>query len=519
MRFQSILLLLILAIFPFTGLAQEDYEKHDLTYGLEYGVEIQGSFSNDNTPLWLNANKYGLSSLDKNNGYLRASVIRPLSTDTTRRWGIGYGLDLAATTGYTSTFVCQQAFVEARWLHGALTVGAKQMPMEMKNNKLSSGSQTLGINARPIPQVRLSLPDYWNIPFTNGWLQLKGHIAYGMQTDDKWQKDFTLGRNKRTEKVLYHSKAGYIKIGNEERFFPLSLELGLEMACLFGGNIYYPTSEGTRKVEGGKKFKDFINAFIPGGSDQADGDTYKNVEGDQLGSWMMRINYDANTWRFSLYADKFFEDHSSMFQLDYNGYGKGDNWDTKEKKRYFLYDFKDIMLGMEIDFKYDRWINGFLLEYLYSKYQSGPVYHDHTPNISSHISGQDDFYNHVTYAGWQHWGQVIGNPLYRSPIYNEDNNTRIQDNRFMAFHLGIDGRPLQNFYYRILASWQEGLGTYSYPYDKKLQNISFMIEGQYEFHEKKMKGFGARLSYGMDFGKILGNNLGFQFTLFKKGLL
>jgi hypothetical protein len=132
--------------------------------GLQYNIEMQASVSKGQTPLWLNANKYGLSSLDKTNGYLRASVLRPLSTDSMRRWGIGYGLDLVAPYHYTSKMVVQQAFAELRWLHGAITVGSKQFPMELKNNSLSSGSQTLGINARPIPQVRLSLPDYWTLP-------------------------------------------------------------------------------------------------------------------------------------------------------------------------------------------------------------------------------------------------------------------------------------------------------------------------------------------------------------------
>ena len=44
-----------------------DSEKTDLGKGIEYGVEMQGSFSNGKTPLWLNANKHGLSSLEKNN--------------------------------------------------------------------------------------------------------------------------------------------------------------------------------------------------------------------------------------------------------------------------------------------------------------------------------------------------------------------------------------------------------------------------------------------------------------------
>lgn len=125
--------------------------KQRLDNNIGYKVEMQSSFSKDKTPLWLNANKHGLSSLDEFNGYVRGAVIRPLSTDSARRWAIGYGVDVAVPVNYTSNVVVQQAFAEARWLHGVLSVGAKEYPMELKSQTLSSGSQTLGINARPVP--------------------------------------------------------------------------------------------------------------------------------------------------------------------------------------------------------------------------------------------------------------------------------------------------------------------------------------------------------------------------------
>ena len=156
---------------------RRDTSKLQPLKGLEYKVEMQGSLSKGKTPLWLNANKYGLSSLETANGYLRGGIERPLSTDEGHKFGLGYGLDVVVPINYTSKAVIQQAYVEGRWWHGTLTIGAKEQPMELKNNELSSGSQTLGINARPIPQVRLALSDYWTLPFANGWLHLKGHVA------------------------------------------------------------------------------------------------------------------------------------------------------------------------------------------------------------------------------------------------------------------------------------------------------------------------------------------------------
>ena len=99
---------------------------------------------------------------------------------------------------------------------------------------------------------------------------------------------------------------------------------------------------------------------------------------------------------------KYFEDHSAMFQLDYNGYGSGEEWMEKKKNKYVLYDFKDWMIGFDFNLKNGTWVRNIVVEYLYTKYQSGPVFHDHTTTIPDHIGGADDYYNHGIYPGWQH---------------------------------------------------------------------------------------------------------------------
>lgn len=495
----------------------DEVQKAEPLNNIRYKGEMQASFSKGHTPLWLNANKHGLSSLDKTNGYMRVALERPLQTDSARRWGLGYCLDVVAPLHYTSNVVVQQAYVEGRWLHGALTVGSKQWPMELKNNRLSSGSQTLGINARPVPQVRLALPDYWTLPFAGGWLQLKGHIAYGMMTDDNWQHDFTNYQNSYADRVLYHSKAGYLRIGRDEDMYPFSVEMGLEMACEFGGTPHVKLADGNMiEMPTGKGLSAFWHAFILGGQDTSDG-VYGNMEGNQLGSWVMRLNYNADTWRLGVYADHFFEDHSQMFLLDYNGYGTGEEWNVRKDRRFYVYQLKDIMLGAELNLKYGTWLKNVVFEYLFTKYQSGPYNHDRTSNIPDHMAGLDDYYNHGNYTGWQHWGQVIGNPLYRSPIYNDNGVIRVLNNRFVAFHLGFDGNLSSRLSYRVLATWQKGWGTYAEPFTKAHQNASFMVEGAYRFNPQ----WNVTAAYGMDFGsnQMLGHNAGLQITVSHTGLL
>lgn len=235
----------------------------------------------------------------------------------------------------------------------------------------------------------------------------------------------------------------------------------------------------------------------------------------------MRLNFDYENWYLGFYAEHYFEDQSAMFHLDYDGYGTGDNWNVKEKRRYLLYSLKDMMLGMELKLKGNRlYVNDIVFEYLYSKYQSGPIYHDRNVNISDHIGGNDNYYNHSIFTGWQHWGQVMGNPLYTSPIYNGDGIIEVKNNRFYAFHLGIGGEPSYDLSYRLLATYQRGFGQYNNPYPDPRDNISVMAEALYTFAEgTRLDGWSVKAAFGMDKGKLLGDNYGVQLTVTKRGLL
>ncbi|KGF18406.1 hypothetical protein HMPREF1640_03745 [Prevotella sp. S7-1-8] len=492
-------------------------EKLCLGKNIHYKVEAQASVSDGRTPLWLNANKHGLSSIDAVNGYWRCQVARPLSADSARRWGGGYGVDMALALNHAAGVVAQQVFVEGRWLRGTLTVGAKEYAMELKNNRLSAGSQTLGVNARPVPQVRLALPEYWTIPALGRWLHLKGHIAYGKMTDDGWQRRFTGGKSKYTADALFHSKAGYLKIGSEEdRSLPLSVEMGLEMATLFGGKSCRMDEKGHLvTIRNGTGLRSFLKAFVPGGEDVLEkGTVYENAEGDVVGSWVARVNYDADTWRLGVYADKFFEDHSSMFLLDYDGYGAGKEWNVRKRNHFFMYDLKDVMVGAELNLKLGGWLRDIVLEYICTKYQSGPIYHDHSKGLSDHLGGRDNFYNHYIFAGWQHWGQAMGNPLYTSPIYNDDGRIEFKNNRFVAWHLAFDGQPTERVSYRAMITCQTGWGTYDMPYADKRRDTSLMVEATYCFPRR----WQMKAACGLDFGTLIGNNFGFQFTVAKSGV-
>lgn len=486
-------------------------QSPDLGKGASFFVETSGTFSDGcHAPFWLTANRYGLSSIERNSGYLRGGFFRSAMNDSTRRWDMGYGADFVVPVNYTSDLIVQQLYADVRWLKGLLTIGQKQQPMQLKSNELSSGSQTFGINARPYPEVRFSLPDYWEIPGTRGFLSFKGHIALGMYTDNRFQEYRARGYGDYDQDVLMHTKAGYLRVGKKEK--PFTAELGLEMASQFGGTHYKYTGTGYTTTKSGRRLSSFWHAFVGGGSDGANDGATQNNEGNMLGSWVLRLNYDTKAAKFGLYADHFFEDHSAMFHLDYHGYAYEDGQMKKKKKRYLLYPLKDIMLGADVHLKNFPWLSDAVVEYVYTKYQSGPVYSERTPQITDHIGGKDNYYNNAIEPGWQHWGQTLGNPLYLSPIYNENRQLLFQCNRFVAWHIGLAGQPTPNLHYRIRASWQEGLGTYDAPYPNPKRNVSLGIETTYRA-DRLCKGLSLGAAFGLDRGKLMGDNTGGMFTI------
>lgn len=474
---------------------------------ITYSVEAQFTAANGHSPLWLNANRYGLSSTDRQNGYLRASLIRSPQSDSLRHWRLGYGIDAAVAYGFTSTIVLQQLYADFDFKKIRIAVGSKERPAAMKNMELSSGSQTLGINARPIPEVRFELPDYVSITGRSDWAAIKGHVGYGFMTDGRWQESY-VGTDSQGRKLhyakgaLYHSKAGYLRLGNAAKF-PLVFEGGLEMACTFGGTIYNPVGRDGiygNQLKMGHGPKDFINALFGRGGDATD-EEYTNAAGNTTGSWLLSLLYQGKGWSIRAYYDHYFEDHSMMF---------------------LQYGWRDGLKGVELTLPRNPFVTSVVYEHLNTTYQSGPIYHDHTEALPDQISGVDNYYNHNLYQGWQHWGQAIGNPLFTSPLYNGNGDLTFTGNRFKAHHFGLSGDPIPGLHYRLLYSYMSNWGRYAAPYPDVRYNNSFLCEATYtpaRLSRRASRGWSFGAAFALDRGAQIGDNTGFQLTLRKTGLL
>lgn len=468
--------------------------SQSLSDGLEIAVESQLSLSDGSTPLWLNANKYGLSSLENHNGYLRASAIRPSEADASRQWKWGYGLDLAIAADYTSTLVVQQAYGELAWKRLRMTVGARQQEPMMKNRMLSSGALTNGWNARPVPQVRFDV-DWFDIPRTKGWWQWKLYGSYGMTTDGGWQESTVPPGEHYTGNVLYHEKALYWKFGKSDyRRVPLTFEIGIQFATQFGGTTYNYSGrvyEEPTDVRHPHDLGAFIDALTFGGSDENDGSS-KNTAGNHIGSYNMRLTWHGEGWKVAARFERLFEDQS-MLTVQYGIY--------------------DHLLGIDCQLPRNRWLSLMTIEHLSTRDQSGAILHDAAPNIPDKMNGRDNYYNHSMYSGYQHWGQSMGSPLLTSPIYNADGSLLFTNNRVKAWHIGLSGNPAAWVQWRALATFTRNWGTYDTPYDDACNQQYYLLEAT--MNNPRWTGWQSSVAVGLDHGRVTGNNVGVQLTIRK----
>lgn len=473
-----------------------------------YKAEAVFSFAGGkHTPFWLFNNEQGMSSLEKNNGYLRLGAFKPMHED--RRFSWGAGVDLAAGYRQQSPFFIQQLYGEVRYRCLDAMLGAKELQGEMCNPRLSSGNLLFSGNGRPIPQLRLGIFDYADVWGCKGWFAVKGYISFGKFTDGKWQKSWArtddyldkdgnpVSGQIRNEGVWYHSKGLFLRGGNTERF-PLTLEAGIEMATQFGGTSWFLHKGKLYKEDIPLSFKSFFKAFIPleGGDDTFVGEQ-TNVQGNFLGNYTLALSWMPRhqDWGVKVYYQHFFEDHSMLF------------WD---------YPWRDGMWGVEAKLPQNPFVSTIVYEFLHMKDQSGPVYWDHTDNLDIQVSGRDGYYSHYIYNAWQHWGRILGNPLILSPIYN-DGIMYVRSNRVIAHHLGFEGFPARGVGYRVLLSYSRNWGTYGTPLPEVQDNFNALAEVSWQ--PRKLKGWKGTFSFGADAGKLIGRSIGVQIGIEKSGKL
>ena len=441
----------------------------------------------DFAPMWHFSNRQGAFSANSEWVYARAAVVGKHIMKN--RFSLEWGVDFIGGHNLTSSVFIQQAYADVQWRMLKLSLGQKERWNYIQNARLSTGALTESGNARPIPQIRFEIPDYWDIPWFKGWAAIRGHIAYGWFTDGHWQKEFAADSTVYSTGARYHTKAGFLRIGNEKNF-PLTAEIGLHMATQFGGTCYNSNNKPGNNHHNPSRLKDYLMVLFPSSGDSKyDGSDQANIAGNVLGSWLGALTWNSRNWKMKVTYEHAFNDHSQMF------------WE------YGIW--TEQLVGLELELKKCRWVKNVLFEYFNLKNQSGAIYHDSNKDIPDQISCKDNNYNHGRYPGWFNYGMIIGTPLCTSPVYNKNHIQMCYNNRVEAFHIGIEGEPFAWLGYRLMYTKSNNWGTYSIPFKEMQTNRSGFAELTFRPSDK----WSVTTSVAFDRGALYGNNYGGMITV------
>lgn len=143
-----------------------------------YKVELFGSAAtSSNTPFWMVSNRYGVVPLDAGNVFLDAGVFHNQHFGNKFRWGAGLDV-IAAVPRHRNVFI-QQAYAEIGYRSLLLSVGSKERYNSLWDRNLSSGDMVQSPNARPIPELNLSMPGVYRCPLDKGFAAGQRGFCHG----------------------------------------------------------------------------------------------------------------------------------------------------------------------------------------------------------------------------------------------------------------------------------------------------------------------------------------------------
>jgi hypothetical protein len=473
MLFNARYLYLLLILF---GIESNTFsQKKQLNYSVESGAI--GS-TGKSTAFWAVSNRYGTISNNPNSAYLRTGLF--VGYDSTRYKKLDYSLGGDIINRYDGDYdlIFQQYYLKFRYRFLNLEGGRIQEIFGNQDPTLSTGCVLFSTNARPIPKITAGIPNYTAIPFSKGYLEIKGGLSQGWFGKDYYVKN-----------TLLHQKYFFVRIGEP---LPISIHYGLFHAAQWGGD----------SPEYGKMsttLKDYFIIFFAKqldttGMPKNQENEYKNRIGNHLGSRFYGMDIKGRSFLLSLYYQTIIEDIGGA-----NGHN-----------------IRDGLWGISLKLKRYKPIQKIVLEFLNTTDQSmwWPV--------KRKIFEPDNyFYNYYYKNGWTYKNNTIGTPLITSPaILNkiDPSNPTIStwNNRVVAAHIGLSGEILATKY-KILSTYTLNKGLWSIPLKPYRESLSSLIE--LSRHCNFLNGVDITTSVAFDLGKMYTNNTTLMISLRKSGFL
>jgi len=140
-------------------------------------------------PLWLIANRWGAITDQQYDASTYAGFSNTNWIGKKNDIYIKYGLNVINNNHFQDV-IFQEGYIKAGYKKLEIRYGRfKDIPGEVDKD-LSSGSLGVSGNALPIPKLSIALTDYIDVPFTNGWVQIKGQLSHGWLGNDRYLNSY-----------------------------------------------------------------------------------------------------------------------------------------------------------------------------------------------------------------------------------------------------------------------------------------------------------------------------------------
>ena len=398
-----------------------------------------------------------------------------------RNFDYGFGLELDGNVAKTDTrFFAGEYYIQGKVYFLNLFAGSKREVYGNQDAELSSGGMLWSQNSRPIPKLSIETNGYIDVPFSKGYVAVKGGLSHGWFDNSLQMKN-----------LLLHHKYASVKIGGS---LPVTLNYGVQHVAQWGG---VSTKYGTMPVT----LDNYLRIFMgkSGGSSATQSDQI-NTLGNHIISQNLGLDVNLKTVLFSFYWQNLTEDPPIKFITS-------------------TMNVQDGLWGMSVKFPTFKIFHTFVLEYMSTTDQSGP-WHDLDGVI---FGGSDGYYqNGQIPGGWSYKGMTIGNPWITSPKYNQDGTLSTQNNLVRLYYFSGKGE-YKKMNYRLTAAYSENFG-YENPGVRKIlsyENCKRQVSCQLETSTNLnfIKNTTASLALSGDHGDKYGNNFAVILGLRWEGLL
>ena len=453
---------------------------------IRFKVEGQAIYNSEGqVPFWFRSNQFGSIPLDGASGSLIGTVNRVYDSDRSKLFDWGFGIEGRANLGNEAQATLIEGYAKLRLGMIQFKAGrSKDIMGIVGDSLLSSGSFSISGNALGVPQVSVSIPEFYTIPVFNGLFAVKGNFSHGWL--GTLPLDLSYGVSE--SRTYFHQKSLYARVGVPEGRFKFYAGFNHQV---FWGN-YSNTHQGNPPLS---TWEEFVKVTL--------GQVHvQSKVGNHLGSLDLALEYTFPAFRVKAYRQALY-DIGALSKLANIQDGLQGVSLTNRRSNNGLFNWNRI-----------------LLEVFYTKNQAGELSSPKTR------SGAENYYNNYQYTqGWSYMGQNLGNPFIIDRTYARQNlvahpENYYINNRLILINAGFEG-SIKDVVVRTKLSFSRNYGThrtsgraYRSPNNiirpdpdyifRPVNQFSFYLEGRKPFRNNVVAG----LTLAGDRGGLLYNSAG-----------